>query len=208
MKLQEDIQRIKQVMGIINEGTLPSYVKRRVNLNNFDKLINKYKLAAFDPDESTYDLVKNTVHMVLRDMNFIDMNEEEYNKVYDILTSHLIDIYGDELTEYFKDKKEKYDNRLPSKEIYTFVKHDRPYEVSGWAGFSESFDYFDDLVNRFGTWVDVDWDEIKNKLDKITDYSNAKSGKWISSRPLRISSIRDEGNTWGYNFSIIKSIEK
>jgi hypothetical protein len=30
----------------------------------------------------------------------------------------------------------------------------------------------------------------------------------MNSRPLRISSIGDEGNNWGYNFSIIKQIPK
>jgi len=30
----------------------------------------------------------------------------------------------------------------------------------------------------------------------------------MNSRPLRISSIGDEGNHWGYNFSIIKQIPK
>ena len=40
----------------------------------------------------------------------------------------------------------------------------------------------------------------------ITDYpENTFTGRY-NSRPLRISSVGDKGNGWGYNFSIIKSI--
>jgi hypothetical protein len=192
----------------INEQAIPSYIKRRVDLKNVDKLIAKHKLTSFVPKMSLYYMVEKTIVSVLGDIIPEDFSDEDYIDCYDNLKPYLFKIYGDDLTEYFKDRKEKYDNRLPSKEKYTFVKHDKPYEISGWAGFTESFDYFDDLVNRFGTWVDVDWDEIKNKLDNIKDYPEGAFTKWASSRPLRIKSINDEGNTWGYNFSIIKSIEK
>jgi hypothetical protein len=45
-------------------------------------------------------------------------------------------------------------------------------------------------------------------LDKINDYPETTFANTMNSRPLRISSIGDEGNYWGYNFSIIKQIPK
>jgi len=89
---------------------------------------------------------------------------------------------------------------------YIFVKHDKPYYDRGWKGFAEGFNSFNDLITRYGDWVDVDWDEVKRKLDTINDYPEDKFTGSMNSRPLRISNIGDEGNEWGYHFSIIKQI--
>jgi hypothetical protein len=64
------------------------------------------------------------------------------------------------------------------------------------------------MITKYGNWVDVDWDEIKNKLDNINYYPEPTYANTMNSRPLRISSIGDKGNGWGYNFSIIKQIPK
>jgi hypothetical protein len=113
------------------------------------------------------------------------------------------------LREYFeKRKKDIEEDTNPLGIKYIFVKHDKPYYVSGWRGFADGFDSFDEMLAKYGDYVDVDWDEIKNKLDKINDYPETTFADTMNSRPLRISSIGDEGNTWGYNFSIIKQIPK
>jgi hypothetical protein len=91
---------------------------------------------------------------------------------------------------------------------YIFVKHDKPYYNSGWRGFAEGFDSFDDMITKYGNWIDVDWVEVKQKLDNIKDFpENTFTGRY-NSAPLRISRTGDEGNTWGYNFSVVKSIPK
>jgi hypothetical protein len=54
---------------------------------------------------------------------------------------------------------------------YIFVKHDKPYYNSGWRGFADGFGSFDDMITKYGNWVDVDWDEIKKKLDSINELS-------------------------------------
>jgi hypothetical protein len=64
------------------------------------------------------------------------------------------------------------------------------------------------MITKYGNYVDVDWDEIKNKLDNINDYPENTFSNTMNSRPLRISNIGDEGNDWGYNFSIVKKIQK
>jgi hypothetical protein len=50
--------------------------------------------------------------------------------------------------------------------------------------------------------------KIKKKLDNINEYPEPTYSDTMNSRPLRISSIGDEGNRWGYNFSIIKQVPK
>jgi hypothetical protein len=59
-------------------------------------------------------------------------------------------------------------------------------------GFSESFDSFEGLVKKYGTWVDVDWTKVQQDINKI------KSGS------LLLKKAGEEGNNFGYNFYVIK----
>jgi len=61
----------------------------------------------------------------------------------------------------------------------------------------------DDLIKRFGNWIDVDWDEIKSKLDKINDYPEKTFTGWHT-KELLIKRAGEPGNRWGYKFFIIK----
>ncbi len=83
---------------------------------------------------------------------------------------------------------------------YTFKK----WHEDG-SGFSSSFDSLEELIKKYGDWVNVDWDEIKSKVDKINHFPNDSFTGWYESYPLLIKSKKDEDNDWGYNFSIIKS---
>jgi hypothetical protein len=62
------------------------------------------------------------------------------------------------------------------------------------------------MITKYGSWVNVDWDEVKKKLDDINEYPPSIYQDRQYSRPLAISKIGDDGNKWGYNFSVIKSI--
>jgi hypothetical protein len=135
--------------------------------------------------------------------------EDDYHKAWDEIKQYLNDNYGEELRQYFEKRRRNVDeDKNPLGIKYIFVKHDKPYYNSGWRGFADGFDSFDEMLTKYGDYVDVDWDEIKNKLDKINDYPETTFANTMNSRPLRISSIGDDGNTWGYNFSIIKQIPK
>ncbi len=127
-----------------------------------------------------------------------------------------LDLSGSKLRKYIRQfsmpseiisSRKEYDEETnPLNLRYVFVKHDKPYYDIGWRGFTEGFNSFDDMITKYGNWVDVDWDEIKKKLDTINDFPDNQFNGWYYSRPLRIKSIGDEGNKWGYNFSVIKSI--
>jgi hypothetical protein len=200
MNLHENIKRIKEVMGL-QESTIPNELKRRIDLTRVERLINQHKLSSFKPDKRIVSSVVATCKKVADElMRFI--SDEDYVKVYDVLKNFIYNSYRQELTEFFEKRKEEYENREPSDVKYIFDKDNQG------RGFSAEFSYFNDLLNKYGDWIDVDWDEIKNKLDKINDYPEDTFTGWHNSRPLRISSAGDEGNKWGYNFFIIKSKQK
>lgn len=73
------------------------------------------------------------------------------------------------------------------------------------AGFTGSFNSMDELIDRYGTWVKVDWDSVVTKLDNIESFPHNLFTGWHNSRPILISKIGDEGNDMGYNFYVIKS---
>jgi hypothetical protein len=135
---------------------------------------------------------------------------DEYHKVWDEIKMYLRNNYTEQLTQYFKKRQRDVDeDKNPLGIKYVFIKHDKPYNTSsGWRGFADGFDSFDDMITKYGNYVDVDWDDIKKKLDNINDYPVPTFTNTMNSRPLKISSIGDEGNNWGYNFSIIKQVPK
>lgn len=81
---------------------------------------------------------------------------------------------------------------------YTFKK-----DING-LGFSQTFKDMDSLIDKFYTWVVVDWNEIKEKIEKIDNFPNNMFTGWHDSNRVLIKSVDDEDNDWGYNFYIIK----
>lgn len=75
------------------------------------------------------------------------------------------------------------------------------------SGFSDSFDSIEDLINKYGDWIDVDWNDITEKVEKINNFPIDKFNGEQQSYPLLIKKAGEEGNDWGYNFYIIKSKE-
>ena len=214
MNLQEQISRIHEMMGVISEEDFPLGLKRRVRMANIDSLIKKYKISLFRKDAPIHESVQSTIGFVVNEvlpyMEVIDdYRVGDYQRVYDYLFDYIYGIYNNELKEYFKKRQKDVDEETNSLGIrYIFAKHDKAYGVLGGAGFSESFNSFDEMITKYGNWVDVDWDEIKKKLDTINNFPAETFTQYKHSYPLRISSIGDEGNKWGYNFSIIKSIPR
>ena len=199
MNLHDEILRINILM---TEQIIPNDLKRRIDAQRIEKLINHYKLSSFQPDNLIVTSVVRTCAKVSQELIPPGYDEEEYNRLSDSLRKALNNLYGQELTEYFQKRKEEYKNREPSDVMYVFKK-----DYNG-IGFSEGIPYFYDLLNKYGDWLDIDWGEVKNKLDKINDYPVETFSEWKNSYPLRISSVGDDGNKWGYDFFIIKSKKK
>jgi hypothetical protein len=209
---EKKIMETKDLIKKVLKEEISSLLRRRLNFGKIDSILKKIKVQAFRKDEPIENSIIATIQKALYDImpeGFED-NDEEYFKVWDEIKDYLKDNYTDELREYFEKRKKnaEEDKENSRGEKYIFVKHDKPYYVTGWSGFADGFNSFDEMITKYGHYVDVDWDEIKNKLDKINDYPEPTFSNTMNSRPLRISSIGDEGNRMGYNFSIIKQIPK
>jgi len=190
---------------------ISSALKRRLKFGNITKILNKYRIGSFKKDEPIENSISATIQQAMYDIMPSEYDEEDnvdYYKVWDAIKDYIKENYTEELTQYFKKRKRDIEeDTTPLGVKYIFIKHDKPYNTtSGWRGFAEGFKSFDEMITKYGSWVDVDWDEIKNKLDKINHYPISTFSDTMNSTPLRISSIGDEGNTWGYNFSIIKQV--
>ena len=196
------------IKRILREELTPS-IRRRLNFNDIERIIDNRKIEKFLKNQDIDKSVHNTIHSVMYDImpDGFEDDDTKYYKVWDEIKKYLRDNYTEQLTQYFEKRQRDADeDKNPLGIKYIFVKHDKPYYNSGWRGFADGFGSFDDMITKYGNWVDVDWDNIKNKLDNINDYpENTFTGRY-NSRPLRISSVGDKGNGWGYNFSIIKSI--
>ena len=208
----EKIMETKDLIKKVLKEEISSLLRRRLNFGKIDSILKNIKVQAFRKDEPIENSINATIQRALYDLmpEGFDDDDEEYFKVWDEIKDYLKDNYTDELREYFeKRKKDAEEDKKNSRgEKYIFAKHDKPYGSLGWSGFADGFNSFDEMITKYGHWVDVDWDEVKKKLDNITEYPEETFSGTMNSRPLRISSIGDEGNKWGYNFSIIKSIPK
>lgn len=199
MNLKEEILRINILML---EDSFPSEYKRRLNFDKIEKLINQKKWGSFEPNKpvsiSVAKTIKKTTTELIKDLFPAErgFSLEEINNIINTLSNFLFPKYEEELTQYFEERKNEYEDREPSEYKYVFYKHDKPLGVPGWRGFSEGFDYFNELVHKYGEWLDIDWAEVKHKLDT--------KGPTI----VKVSKVGDPGNTWGYDFTIEKRAKK
>ena len=204
---------MKDLIRKILREELTKPIRRRIDFSKIDSIIKKHRTGSFQKEEPTElgTAITRTIHKAMYDImprEFEDYGDE-YHKVWDEIKQYLKDKYGEELRQYFEKRQRDADeDKNPLGIKYIFVKHDKPYSNSGWRGFADGFDSFDEMITKYGDWVDVDWDEVKKKLDNINYYPEPTFMDTMNSRPLKISSAGDEGNTYGYNFSIIKQIPK
>jgi len=211
MNLQEQINRIQSMMGIISEDLSPS-LRRRLDFRDVENDFYGIKMKSFKKNQPVDASVKVAIRELIYSVipyGFEDdiADNQEYYRIFDKIYEYFYNRYGDELRQYYE--KRQRDSEQEKEGIkYIFVKHDKPYYDIGWRGFAQGFNSFSDLLTEYGSWVNVDWDEVKRKLDDINDYPENTFTGSMNSRPLRISNIGDKGNDWGYNFSIIKQVSK
>jgi hypothetical protein len=90
---------------------------------------------------------------------------------------------------------------------YHFHKHSTPSINS--SGFTETYDTMNEMIKKRGTFVGgVNWEKVKKELENIIEYPNNKFTGWYDSEPILISKPSDNGNDWGYFFSVSKSENK
>ena len=205
MNLRESIKRI------LREELAPS-IRRRIKFDEIDKIVKRSMISNFKKNESIEKSINSTIADVTSDAMPEDFEGDDlqYHKIWHELKTFIRQKYTDELRQYFEKRQRDAadEDKNPLGIQYIFVKHDKPYSITGWSGFAAGFYSFDKMITRYGNYVDVDWDEIKKKLDDINYYPEPTFVGTMNSRPLRISSVGDEGNKYGYNFSIIKQVPK
>lgn len=199
----------ESILKVLREESKPlTAFRRRVNFAEIDKAVKRIMVSNFKKNENFEESIDSTIDKVVDDVMpwGLEDDDMQFHKISHELKSFIRQKYAEDLRQYFEKRQKEVDqenNEMGYR--YIFVKHNKPY-YEKWSGFSKEFDSFDDMITKYGNWVDVDWDEVKQKLDNIKDFPEYKFTGRYDSRPLRISSIGDEGNTWGYNFSVIKSI--
>ena len=114
MNLQENILRIKEVMGI-NESTIPSTIKRRANKETFKEYIFKAELeypTLCDDFENEYEyadaVIDYAIDKLLDDVDDDIFDKDYISDVLDYLRSmckilfgqYLIDVYKTTCSEY------------------------------------------------------------------------------------------------------------
>ena len=108
MNLQENIQRIKEVMGI-NESTIPSSIRRRANMETLDEYITMGELEHLNPCDdfdSEFDwidaVIDSAIDRFLSKINDDIFEEDYYSDVMDYLRNMCRDLFGDYLSSIYK----------------------------------------------------------------------------------------------------------
>jgi hypothetical protein len=105
MNLQENIDRIKEVMGI-NESTVPDSIKRRANKDFLRDYITKGELeypTLCEEFSDGYDYADEVIDYAVRDfLSDIEENNDEYVYALDYLTETCRNIFGQDLINIYE----------------------------------------------------------------------------------------------------------
>jgi hypothetical protein len=82
----------------------------------------------------------------------------------------------------------------------------KDYQGQGFSNYHSSLDEFIKYAN--GWLDDVNWSDIKEKLNKITEYNDNQFTGWYWASPIILKRAGENGNKWGYNFYLIKARKK
>ena len=196
VNIKENIDRIKQVMGIITEIELPTSFRRRLNFSEdyVTHLIKGFILRVYQPNKKIVTISKSlqrTAEEVL--VGAIKGSNISYD---DILNTDAVKVVKKELKDRFETfANEYYDsmfNGTDDTNTYIFQKHADRY---GGNGFASSEVGWHNFLKEYGRWFpDLDWNDIKAQLN-----SDTHKGKLLIKKP------NDEHNVYNYYFSVWKS---
>jgi hypothetical protein len=203
MNLRENINRIKSVMGVIAESDSSDInaIKRRIKNVDIDKIVDIKLKRVFNHNDYDFDDFESFLYktslmvagLIFENVDSDDYDYYIYSEMWEDCAKKIRNKYRDKIKDYFVKRLQRYKDSENSNISYSFIKHSEPsYNDLKSAGFGESFTDFDYLVDKFGDWVKVDWDKVKNELDKSDN------------KLIRLANPGDEGNTMGYYFSVKK----
>jgi hypothetical protein len=189
-------QIIKQIL--VEETKLTPYIRRRFTAQEND-IINQFKkeaLSNFKLDKTYLEIiVKSSMDVAYEFLGPIDewrdLPQKEGVIVLKDLSKLIYEKYGDIVNEYLNNF---YDKKNDKKDGYRYVFHKHENSNGTGNGFADSFDTWNDLARRFGSWFpDLNWNEIKSKLDE-------KDGQ----ASILIKKPKELNNNMGYYFSVRK----
>ena len=100
MNLQEQISRMKSMMGVINESHLPIYILRRVTIEELDDLVDDVKGlidSGYDRTDAIYDTVRQFIASN-KEFRFPNSPEQEYWDSYIMVEKPLVDYIKEKLS--------------------------------------------------------------------------------------------------------------
>ena len=189
-------QIIKQILA--EETKLSPYIRRRFTAQEND-IINQFKKQAlrnFKLDKTYMEIiVKSSMDAAYEFLDPIDewrdLPQKEGVIVLKDLSKLIYEKYGDIVNEYLNNF---YDKKNDKKDGYRYIFHKHENSNGTGNGFADSFDTWNDLARRFGSWFpDLNWNEIKSKL-------NEKDGQ----ASILIKKPGELNNNMGYYFSLRK----
>lgn len=200
MKTKELIKQI-----LLEETKVPAFVRRRFQaeeeyiedqlkrevLKNIRRSKNKDK----DIEQI---LVKSAMDAAYEFLDPIDewrdLPQKESVIILKDVSSYIYDQYKNKVREFIQNMFDE-KNDVEDGFVYTFWKHS---ERNGGNGFADSFKTWNELLMEFGSWfADLNWNEIKSKLDK-TDGKTS----------ILIKKPGDRFNIYNYYFSILKNPQR
>jgi len=192
MNLQETI------IKVLRESKLPPFIRRRLNIDEdiVIDMLKKFVVKVFEPHKKIEAVIgkacANTAYELIDSFGSA-MSDDEYYKLEKDLRDFLFSKYGDLLKDYINNYFDSSGDEYGAH--YLFWKHADRY---GGNGFTNSFPTWNKMLMEYGWWFpDLDWAELKQKLDSMPDRA-----------PLLIKKPNDKNNTMNYYFSLLKVKKK
>jgi len=116
--ISEEVSRIKEVMGVLNED-LDKDIKRRIDFAQMDNLVQKFKDEVIDYhgvytfETMAYALSRRVADELLGSRELRKFDKE---RTFNELVKFIYEIYGKELKAYFLDKIVKHRQELEKKD--------------------------------------------------------------------------------------------
>ena len=189
-------QIIKQILRESIE--LDHSIRRRLNVNQ-QEMIDRYKkevLRNFKYEKDLKIIIdKSSRDAAFEILDYIeawrDLPQAKAMNELKVLSQYLYKNYGDMMMDFIRNT---FDENHIGFDDFTYVFHKHSNRNGTGNGFSDGYQTWFELLKQKASWFsDLNWNEIKSKLDKQNGPAS-----------VLIKSPGDEGNMYNYYFSIRK----